>query len=142
MDERRTAQPLRDFWVYVHGPRARDFEAVYGTTCVPVLSPVPGPTILPGFDDPQLVYLLDLTWVDEVGRREQLIDYIAQRFGQNRAAVAQGLDAEGMPILAEQTTLRIDHPHRWLGDDIDEDDDDPDLDRRPPTTTPAGRTDR
>jgi hypothetical protein len=107
-------RPVRDFWLHVGGPRAADFERVYGTTIIAVTSPIAHMAGLPGFDEPQEVYLLDLDWLDEIGRRENLIAFIAERFGQDPAEVAQGLDEEGMPILATDTTLRIEHPQRWL----------------------------
>jgi hypothetical protein len=57
------ARRARDFWVHVHGPRAADFEKVFGTARVAVQSPIPHAARLPGSDDPQPVYLLDLEWV-------------------------------------------------------------------------------
>jgi hypothetical protein len=35
------------------GPRAAAFTNVFGTSPVPVVSPAPGPTLLPGFPEPQ-----------------------------------------------------------------------------------------
>lgn len=118
--------PVRDFWLHVHGPRAEDFERVFGTTVVAIRSPVPHLAHLPRSDSPQPVYLLDLDWVDELGRREQLVAFIAERFAQDPADVARGLAEEGMPLLAGDATLRIEHFQRWLDDedltyDIDHD---------------------
>ncbi len=107
-------RPVRDFWLHVHGPRAADFQRVYGTTIIAVKSPAPHLAELPGFDELQPVYLLDLEWVKEQGRYHDLVAFIAERFGMDENAVEAGLQEEGMPILEADTTLRIDHPQRWL----------------------------
>lgn len=105
---------VRDFWVHVHGERQADFERVFGTAVVPVMGPAQHTAILPGFDESQLVYLLDLEWVREQGRWNQLVGFICGRFDQTREFVEAHLDEMGMPILASDTTLRIDHPQRWF----------------------------
>jgi hypothetical protein len=52
-----------------------------GTARVAVQSPIPHTARLPGFDDPQPVYLLDLEWVAEQGHRGSLVRHISERFG-------------------------------------------------------------
>lgn len=104
----------RDFWITVRGERATDFLTVFGTATVPVQAPVPEPAGLPGFDEPQLVYLLDLRWVVEEGHWEKLVDFTTARFGESREFVDRELADVGMPILARDTILRIDNPARWI----------------------------
>jgi hypothetical protein len=108
-------KPPRDFWVHVRGRRATDFERVLGTHVVPVTSPAPHLARLPGFDERRAVYLLDLDWVREQGRWDQLVAFICERFGQEPEFVEANLDELGMPILESDTTLRIDNPQRWMG---------------------------
>jgi hypothetical protein len=108
-------RPVRDFWVSVHGPRAADFEKVFGSSTVAVQSPGTRLAKLPGFDKPQEVYLLDLDWAAEQGRRDALVEHLAQRFGIPAADVDRTLDQEGVPILASDTTVAIHNPQRWIG---------------------------
>ena len=90
----------RDFTVTVHAEdRRKDFETVFGSTTVPVLSPVPALAELPGFDEPQLVYELDLDRL-MTEQRKRLVTHIAEKFGLCESEVEAGLDEEGMPILA------------------------------------------
>jgi len=79
--------------------RRKDFEAVFGSATVPVLSPVPNRAELPGFDHPVLVYELDFERVT-LEQRERLITHIAGKFGLRGSEVEAHLDEEGMPILA------------------------------------------
>lgn len=103
-----------DFWAHVHGRRAADFERVFGTSCVAIKSPATHLAQLPGFTQPQPVYLLDLDWVAEQGKREALVAFLAERFEAAPEIVDAGLDEVGMPILAAEVNLAIHHPQRWL----------------------------
>lgn len=99
---------LRPHTVTVHGAREADFERVYGSTTVQVKSPIPHRAILPGHDEPQLVYELDLEWATREGHRDRLVAFLAERFGIPASDVAQGLEEHGVPILAENTTACMD----------------------------------
>jgi hypothetical protein len=92
--------------VTVHGKRARDFERVYGSTTVRVkeLLPVPTMALLPGFDKPQPVYMLDLEWAKREGHRARLVAFISERFGIPADDVERELDERGVPILARDCT--------------------------------------
>lgn len=105
----------RDFWVHVHGPRAADFEKVFGRPMVPVTTPLPHAAFLPGFDEPQLVYLLDLEWATEQGYRQALVEHAAERFGIPADEVDADLERVGMPILESDTSLVIHNAQRWVG---------------------------
>jgi hypothetical protein len=87
------------------GPeRAEKWRQVFGTDEVPIVSPVPHLANLPGFDEPQRVYLLALSAVTP-GARARLVQQTAERFGLDTAVVDAGLENEGMPILADQVIV-------------------------------------
>lgn len=91
--------------VTVHGKREADFERVFGTTTVHVQGWAPHHAQLPGHDEPQLVFLLDLEWVKEAGHRANLVAFLAERFEQDPAFVDRELERMGMPILARDCTM-------------------------------------
>lgn len=84
--------------------RAARWREVFGTDEVQVLSPVPSRANLPGFDEPQLVYLLDFSAVTPEARA-RLVQQTAERFGEDTAVVDADLEREGMPILADQVIV-------------------------------------
>lgn len=89
-----------DFGVTITDPeRAKDFAAVFGRTTVPVTSFFPTRANLPGKPG-ALIFLLDLARLTP-DERARLIAHLAQRFGLAPADVAQDLDAQGVPILAD-----------------------------------------
>ena len=79
--------------------RREEFLKVFGTARVPVLSPFGKMAELPGFDEPQLVYELDLDRL-MTEQRKRLVTHIAEKFGLCASEVEAHLDEEGMPILA------------------------------------------
>jgi hypothetical protein len=101
-----------DFTVTVQGPRAADFEAVFGTATVHVRSPIPQLAELPG-RGMQYVYLLDLALVTPE-QRARLIAHIAARFELPADEVAAELDDHGVPILVSDATCHVSNPHRWF----------------------------
>jgi hypothetical protein len=94
--------------VTIFGERAGSFERVFGTAKVPVLSFLPELADLPGFDEPQPVYLIDLTWVAHEGHRDALVEFLAARFGLPRETVDADLELYGMPILAADCVVSTD----------------------------------
>jgi hypothetical protein len=94
--------------VTIFGERAAAFERVFGTAKVPVLSFLPELAALPGFDEPQPVYLIDLTWVVREGHRGALVGFLAGRFGLPRELVDADLELYGMPILAADCVVSTD----------------------------------
>lgn len=110
-----SGHPTRDFWITVHGPRAASFEKVFGSTSVPVISPAHHLATLPGFDEPQEVYLLDLDWAAEQGVRTKIVRHLAAQFGIPAESLDQNLEKEGLPLLAADTTLAIHNPQKWVG---------------------------
>ena len=83
--------------------RAEKFRSVFGTTSVPIKSMIPEYANLPGFDEPQLVYLLD---VDRITSEQfaRLVAHVSLEFGLPAHEVEHGIIAGGFPILAKGTT--------------------------------------
>ncbi|RJQ44381.1 MAG: hypothetical protein C4534_06535 [Gaiellales bacterium] len=104
----------RDFMVTVSrdSERAKDFEATLGTTTVPVLSPAPFRTNLPGKPN-ELVYLLDLSELTNE-QKEKLTRFLAARFDLDYREVAKDLKSHGVPILASDCSVAIYNPQRLL----------------------------
>ena len=93
--------------------RRKDFEAVFGSATVPVLSPVPNRAELPGFDHPVLVYELDLERVS-ADQRQRLVAWIAEKFGMDAADVEAHLEEEGVAILASDCVASLGDIRKFL----------------------------
>lgn len=88
--------------------RLQDWQTVFGTDEVQIISPFPHLAHLPGHDQPQLVYMADLTKLT-ADQRQRLIAHIAVRFGVPVDIVARDLDRVGLPILADDVTVVSDN---------------------------------
>lgn len=92
------------------GQRAAEWTAVYGKPRVCVRSPIAHLARLPGFDEPQLIYEVDLqTLSDE--QTERLIAHLAQKFAIPVEEVRAELETHGVPILARDCTIAT--PYRY-----------------------------
>lgn len=102
-----------DFWATIHqeSARAAAWQQVFGTTSVPVQSPVPQWAMLPGRGR-SLVYLLALDQLT-AEQHDRMLAYLAATFGLSATAVARELP-HGVPVLAEECQITIYHPQRWL----------------------------
>jgi len=111
--------------------RADVFMKVFGRREVCVLSPFPIAVNLPGFDESQSVYMLDLKEITD-DERARLIADISERFGIDAHEVSSLLEQHGVSILMSECLLTIDNPQMWIDlddDDFDDDDfDDDDFD--------------
>jgi hypothetical protein len=87
--------------------RAKKWREIFGTDKVPIISPIPTMATLPGFEEPQSVYLLDLSAITPE-QREKLVQHTAERFGLDPIMVDVDLDKVGMPILADQVVMSSD----------------------------------
>lgn len=104
--------------------RAKKWREVFGKDEVQILSPVPFLANLPGFDEPQLVYLLDFRAMTPEAR-VRLVQQTAERFGEDTAVVDADLEREGMPILADEVTVTSTDMGllmSMVGDDLEDDD--------------------
>jgi hypothetical protein len=105
----------KDFKVRINpeSARALTFMTVFGRLEVCVESPFPALATLPGFDEAQEVYKLDLEQI-RPDERERLVNLLAVTFDLDKAEVLALLDERGVPILARECTLVIENPQRWL----------------------------
>lgn len=92
--------------------RVAEWEAVFGDTNVCIKSPVPIVANLPGRPGVP-IYELDLAQLTAV-QRERLIAHIAAKFNIPADEVAADLDTIGVPILADDVTITIHNPQKWL----------------------------
>lgn len=79
--------------------RAEVWRGIVGGDMVPIVSIVPERVSLPGHCD-AIVYMLDLKALD-AGQRERLVEFLADKFEQDSQFVEDNLDAEGVPVLAD-----------------------------------------
>jgi len=104
----------RDFTATVYaGDRREVFERVFGTATVPVMSPFPHLAGLPGFDEPQLIYELDLERVT-MEQRGRLVAYLVEKFGVDEWEAEAGLESEGVPILASDCVASLGDVRKFL----------------------------
>lgn len=105
----------KDFKVKVfdNTERAKDFMKVFGRTEVCVSSPLPVYVGVPGFDEPQAAYLLDLKEIT-ADERARLVTHISERFGLDAGEVGALVNLRGVPILASECVLTIENPWKWI----------------------------
>ena len=103
-----------DFTARIDGDDERPaaWRAVFGDDTVPLRSPIPQMTNLPGRGE-ELVYLLDIAALT-ADQRGRLVQYIASKFNYPAEEVDATLDDHGCPILAEHVMVTIANPWRWL----------------------------
>jgi len=90
----------KDFVVTVDNQkRMDDWVSMFDTVTVHVTSPIPKEAFLPGFDEPQLIYELDLALITKQ-QRQKLVGYLSKKFGIPMAQVDREIEAHGVPILA------------------------------------------
>lgn len=95
-------------------PRAADFMKVFGRRDVPVRSMIPSWVMVPDHDKPVKAYMMDLSQITPE-EREKLVQHIAGRFGPLLDdEINEQLDSVGMPILADECTLVVQHPLTWI----------------------------
>lgn len=91
---------------------------VFGRTEVCVLSPLPVLVAVPGFDEPQSAYMLDLKEISDY-EKARLIEHIYETFKVDVMEIHELLDKHGVPILAGECALIIENPQVWI--DLDDD---------------------
>lgn len=104
----------KDFTVTVDNPkRMDDWVSMFDTVTVHVTSPIPVEAFLPGFDEPQLIYELDLGLITKQ-QRQKLVRYLSQKFNIPMAEIDRQIDSHGVPILAADCMVTVHNPHKWL----------------------------
>lgn len=88
-------------WLEVMGINEIPLESTF-----PVLGSAPG--VKAG-----LFYQVDLSAITPE-QRERMIKHIARKFGVDEQEVSSTLDAVGCPILAEDVTVIVNHPQKWI----------------------------
>ena len=108
-------------------PRAADWRHIFGRlTDIPLRGPFAIQMDLPGHPKAS-AYLLDVSLISSE-ERLRLVNHIAARFNLDRAEVERDLDAQGVPILAEDVAvyipqgLALSMMPDW-DDDLDDDED-------------------
>ncbi len=103
----------RDFVAMITDPaRAEEWRAVLGVTSVCVQTPFPQRANLP--DKPNhYIYLLDIETLS-AAQRTALVHHLAQKFQIPVEEVAERLPIDGVPILAEDVTIAIHNPMKWM----------------------------
>jgi hypothetical protein len=99
-----------DEWQTVARISDRDLERValwrrvFDGDRVPVVSFVPQEVTLPGYEEPQWAYMLDLKAITDE-QRFRLIQALAERFGLLEGEVETSLEEHGVPILASAVSV-------------------------------------
>jgi hypothetical protein len=99
--------------VVINGERGAMWEAATGTRRFPVLDLHPIRADLPGKPNVE-VFRVDL---DALGPelRTKIYAHLAAKFNWTPDAVRAAIAADGgLPILAEQCTVFLNHPQRWI----------------------------
>lgn len=92
--------------------RGNEFKRLFGRDEFHVESPTPEYATIPGFEEPQKVFLLDLKFLTSRDRII-LVRYLANKFNLSLIEVELSLD-EGVPILDQDVYLTVLNPLRYL----------------------------
>lgn len=99
--------------LYEASPRAPVFQAVFGRLCVDIESPHPQYYTVPGYADPQPVYLLDIHRLD-ASEKQRLIRHMADTFEMTEDEVVLHMHNIGVPIHADDCVIVVDNVQRWI----------------------------
>jgi len=92
--------------------RVDDWLKVFGTTIIPLRSPLPTIAILPGLGE-RVIYQIDISALSPE-QRQRMIQHISRRFRIAPEEVDAALDEQGCPIRAEDVTVSIHNPQKWI----------------------------
>jgi hypothetical protein len=76
-----------------------EWKRIFGRPEVPIVSILPRLYDLPGFDEPQVAYDLDLAALT-LEQRQKLVSFIAEQFDLETDEVEASLDTHGCPVHA------------------------------------------
>lgn len=105
-----------DFQLTVHGERAADFQRIFGSATVSVESAVPLSLNVGG--EERLAYLLDLDELTEE-QNNNLVQHLMAKYDATWDQVLDQIENNGMPILAEDTTMHIQRA-MWFANDYED----------------------
>lgn len=100
--------------LYIESKRYSDWLEVFGASTIDLRSPFPEQVLLPD-ERVAYAYKLDLT-VLTTEQRARLITKLARNFELSEEEVARNLDKIGCPILAEDLSIAIHNPAKWMMD--------------------------
>lgn len=104
----------KDFTVTINHPQRRlEWLEMFGTTCLHIKSIRPEFAEVPGFDELQPVYYVDLDCLAS-HQLTRLIRHLSTRFNLPIDQVEQGLGQQDVPIPAADCVLTINNPYKWL----------------------------
>jgi hypothetical protein len=100
--------------VTIQGARGDEWERVCGTRTFPVINWEPIMATLPGRPGKSAVWIVNLLLLDEE-TRGKIVTHLAAKFGEPREQVRRDIDAQGIPILAEEAFVVLNDVQRWVG---------------------------
>lgn len=92
--------------------RYQEWMEVMGDFVIPLKSPFPAPGSAPGVAV-GMFYEIDLSAIT-AEQRARMITHLARKFGFSEEEVASTLDEVGCPILADDVTVIVSNPQRWI----------------------------
>jgi hypothetical protein len=105
----------KDFTVSINNPQRRlEWLDMLDAACLHVKSVIPELAMMPGFDEPQPVYYVDLDCLTPQ-QRQRLTRHLSARLSLSVEQVERQLETENIPILALDCVLMVRNPHKWLG---------------------------
>ena len=107
----------KDFTVTVYSEREEEFRQIFGTATVPVLLLFPYNATLDGRPEPEAVYMLDADRLT-AEQHDRLVTHLARKFASSEVEIRRYLHNEGLPIRAVDTVATIEHPQKWMADDM------------------------
>lgn len=102
-----------DFHVTIHGTRGEEWQRVAGTNHFPVKSPIPSLATLPGYSEPQRVFMLDIPEI-EAATLSKIVAHLSEKFQVPLDEAEQEIRAAGIPILAADCSVMVEHPQKWF----------------------------
>ena len=104
----------KDFTVTVNHPQRRlEWLEMFGTTCLHIKAITPELAEVPGSEEPQPVYYVDLECLTPP-QRQRLIRHLAIKFNLSIDQVERSLAQHDVPIPATDCVLTINNPYKWL----------------------------
>lgn len=102
-----------DFHVTICGARGEEWQRIAGTNHFPVKSPIPSFASLPGFSEPQKVFMLDLHEI-EAATLDKIVAHLSEKFGLSPSETEMEIRTAGIPILEADCAVTISHPQKWF----------------------------
>jgi len=99
--------------VTINGPRGDEWERVCGTRSFPVIDWEPVNATLPGLPGVQKVHRVNIQALDSE-TLHKIAAHLAKKFNASLPETLAAIARDGIPILAEDCTVVLHNPQRWL----------------------------